>query len=235
MASLQSFIANQTGWFVLVCIAVGGASLLGLLWWYGLGRSVTEKEKSLRLPGDELLSNKDPKMRYEAAISINAPKEKVWPYIAQLGQRRAGFYSFDWLERLTTFHIYNTYKIVDEWQNMYPGEYLFYHQNGIGSEIIDVKKDNYFTSLSDTRRPSKCQGAIAFKPPFGMKYFAWNWNWILLDDGPGKTRFITRCDCSFEPFNGWRKFLVVLILGTPSFVMGRRMFDRVKKLAEANA
>ncbi|MGV8083119.1 MAG: hypothetical protein AB2L09_05740 [Coriobacteriia bacterium] len=230
----MQFIQDYTGWFVVICVVVGGLALLGLLWWYGLGQSLTKEEQKLSLPGDELLPAKDPKMRYEAGITINAPKEKVWPYIAQLGQRRAGFYSFDWLERLTTFHIYNTYTIVDEWQNMYPGEYLFYHQNGIGSEIIDVKQNHYFTSLSDTRRPSKCQGAIAFKPPFALKYFAWNWNWILLDAGSGKTRFITRCDCSFEPFTGWRKLLVVVLLGTPSFVMGRRMFDRVKKLAEAS-
>lgn len=231
MEFLQEFISNYTGWFVLICIGVGGLLLLAGLWKYGLGLPLTEEEKKMRLPGDELLE-KDPTMRLQLAITINAPREKVWPYLAQLGQRRAGFYSFGLLERIFTFHIYNTYNIVDEWQNKYPGEFMFYHQDGIGSEIQKVKENEYFTSISDSRKPSKYQGAIAFVPPFSLKYFAWTWNFHLLDAGQGKTRFITRCDCSFEPFKGWRKFIVVFLLGTPSFVMSRRMLEVIKRCAE---
>jgi len=197
-----------------------------------MGHAVTKKEKELRLPGDELLGEGGPRLRYEAAITINAPMSKVWPYLAQLGQRRAGFYSFSFLERLTGFHIYNTYTVVDEWQDMYAGEYLFYHQNGIGSEIKEVKPGAYFTSVSDTRSPSTSQGAIAFKPPFAVKVFGFTWNFYLFDASPGMTRFMTRCDCTFEPFTGLRKWLVILILGTPSLVMGRRMLDTIKKCAE---
>ena len=170
---MQEFIANYTVWFVVICVVVGGILVLAALWAYGIGHTVNEKERTMRLPGDDLLKTNEPKLRYEAAITINAPKEKVWPYLAQLGQRRAGFYSFSWLERLTTFHIFNTYTIVDEWQTMYEGEYMFYHQNGIGSEVKELKNGEYFTTLSDTRRPSKVQGAIAFKPPFAMKHFAY--------------------------------------------------------------
>lgn len=229
---IQEFIANYTAWFVVICVVAGGLLILAALWIYGLGRSVTEKEKARTLPGDDLFGAKEPKLRYEAAITINAPREKVWPYLAQLGQRRAGFYSFSALERLTGFHIFNTYTIVDEWQNMYEGEYIFYHQNGIGSEVKELKVGEYFTTVSDTRKPSKVQGAIAFKPPFALKHFGFSWNFFLFEEGPGKTRFFTRCDCTFAPFTGLRKWLVILILGTPSFVMGRHMMDVVKKCAE---
>ena len=34
------------------------------------------------------------------AITIEAAAEDVWPWIAQLGQGRGGFYSYDWLENL---------------------------------------------------------------------------------------------------------------------------------------
>ncbi|MGI6064972.1 MAG: hypothetical protein ACOYI2_00595 [Bacillota bacterium] len=231
MELIQPFIINYTGWFILICLAVFGILLLAGLWIYGLGLPLTAKEKQMHLAGDELLE-KDQKMRLQLAITINAPRELVWPYLAQLGQRRAGFYSFGVLERIFTFHIYNTYNIVDEWQNKYPGEFMFYHQDGIGSEIKEVKKNEYFTSISDSRNPSKFQGAIGFIPPFALKYFAWTWNFHLLDAGQGKTRFITRCDCSFAPFKGWRKFLIVFLLGTPSFVMSRRMMEVIKACAE---
>lgn len=233
MGFVQSFITNHTAWFVVICITVFGILLVAELWKYGLGLPLTEKEKKMRLPGDELLGDKkDPSMRLQLAITINVPREKVWPYLAQLGQRRAGFYSFGVLERFFTFHIYNTYSIVDEWQNMYPGEFIFYHQDGIGSEVKEVKEGKYFTSISDSRNPSKYQGAIGFVPPFAFRYFAWTWNFHLLDEGNGKTRFITRCDCSFAPFKGWRKFLVIFLLGTPSFVMSRRMMEIIKDCAE---
>lgn len=228
----QEFIANDTGWFIMICIILGGLGVLVALWIYGLGHSVTAQEKLKKLPGDDLFKPSEPKLRYEAAITIHVSKEKVWPYLAQLGQRRAGFYSFSRLERLTGFHIYNTYTIVDEWQHMFEGEYIFYHQNGIGSEVKELQVGEYFTTLSDTRRPSKYQGAIAFKPPFAMKQFAYSWNFFLFDEGPGKTRFMTRCDCTFEPFSGLRKWIVIILLGTPSLVMGRHMMDVVKKCAE---
>jgi hypothetical protein len=115
---------------------------------------------------------------------------------------------------------------------MYVGEYIFYHQNGIGSEVKAFKKNEYFASLSDSRNPSKFQGAFAFVPPLGLKYFAWSWNFILEDLGDGRTRFFTRCDAVFEPFDGLRRGLVAFFLGIPSFVMCKAMLLTIKSCAE---
>jgi hypothetical protein len=67
------------------------------------------------LPGDELVEGPQ---RYgiQHAVTIHAPVEAVWPWIAQLGQDRSGFYSYDWLERLFGTHIRNVDRIVPEWQ-----------------------------------------------------------------------------------------------------------------------
>ena len=211
--------------------AVGGATFAGM-WAYGLGHAVRPDEKAKELPGDDLIDAGVPKLRLEAAITIDAPKEQVWPFIAQIGQRRAGFYSFGWLERLFTFHIYNTYTPVEEWQDMREGEFIFYHQAGIGSEVQEVKPGEYFTSLSDTQRPPQATDAIAFKAPFGLRDLAFTWNWFLFDEGNGKTRFMNRCDCAFEPFTPMRKWLMILIFGTASLVMNRRMLDVIKQCAE---
>ncbi len=50
------------------------------------------------LPGDELVPN--PKWSYTLGIDVAAPPEAVWPWIAQIGQRRGGFYSYQTLENL---------------------------------------------------------------------------------------------------------------------------------------
>ena len=58
----------------------------------------TEEEARGSLPGDEF--RPDPTFECTRAITIDAPPEEVWPWIAQLGDERAGFYSYDWVERL---------------------------------------------------------------------------------------------------------------------------------------
>ena len=124
---------------------------------------------------------------------------------------------------------------MDEWQHLEKGDYVFYHQNGIGSEVQEVRWGEHFTMRSDSRRPSAYEGSIAWKPPFGLRYFAWTWNFVLLDNGDGTTRFINRCDCSFEPFGGWRLAVIALVLGSPSLFMCREMMRTVKRLAEHGA
>ena len=232
MSFFQNFYNSQPGWFIFCCAVLLALLTLAGLVYYGFSNPPTTEEKKKRLPGDELLGTESNRLRGTLVDTVNAVPEKIWPYLAQLGQRRAGFYSFGWLERLFTFHIYNTFTVIDEWQNMYVGEYIFYHQNGIGSEVKAYQKNKYFASLSDSRHPSSYQGAQAFIPPLGMKYFAWSWNFILEEMPDGKTRFFTRCDAVFEPYDGFHKSLVSLILGIPSFVMCKSMLLTIKACAE---
>lgn len=102
------------------------------------------------------------------AIDIDATPEQVWPYIAQRVREKQGWYSFSWLERLFSFHIFNTYSIVPEWQDVKPGDFLFYHQCGIGSEVKSVKINEYITTKSDTREPPEYPGAYPFSLPIGF-------------------------------------------------------------------
>ena len=41
------------------------------------------------------------------AITITAPASSVWPWILQIGQDRAGYYSYSWLENLFGAEIHN--------------------------------------------------------------------------------------------------------------------------------
>ncbi|MHC4938879.1 MAG: SRPBCC family protein [Planctomycetota bacterium] len=56
----------------------------------------TQAERARSLPGDAYLTRK-PCVRMTRGISIAAPPEKVWPWIAQAG-RGAGWYSYDWID-----------------------------------------------------------------------------------------------------------------------------------------
>ena len=58
----------------------------------------TPAERAVRLPGDELVEPADVVM--DRAFSLPAPPEAVWPWLVQLGKRRAGWYLPRSVERL---------------------------------------------------------------------------------------------------------------------------------------
>jgi hypothetical protein len=80
----------------------------------------TEAEQSLALPGDELAAS--PATYFTRAITIEAPPAQVWPWLVQIGQDRAGFYSNDWLENLIADDIHNADVIHPDWQTRHLGD-----------------------------------------------------------------------------------------------------------------
>lgn len=78
--------------------ALAGAVLASLVRRVCLRWGASAEEVEARIPGDELLSRAD--LAATRAISIAGTEHDVWPWIAQLGQGRGGFYSYDFLENL---------------------------------------------------------------------------------------------------------------------------------------
>ena len=72
------------------------------------------------LPGDELAP--DAALVSTRAVTINAPPEAVWPWVAQLGQGRGGFYSYTWIENLIGCAIVNADQFEPAWQSPQPGD-----------------------------------------------------------------------------------------------------------------
>ena len=58
----------------------------------------TAAERASALPGDDVVAPADAVM--DRAFTLDAPPDAVWPWIVQLGKRRAGWYFPAWLERL---------------------------------------------------------------------------------------------------------------------------------------
>ena len=50
-------------------------------------------ESQRRLPGDEIIPK--PNVQTTLAINIDAPPEAVWPWLAQMGRERTGYYGLD--------------------------------------------------------------------------------------------------------------------------------------------
>ena len=84
-----------------------------------------EPEFDEPLPGDDLI--RTPNLVATRAITVRASADHVWPWIAQLGQGRGGFYSYDFLENLVGCDIHSADRIVPEWQDAGVGDEVKLH------------------------------------------------------------------------------------------------------------
>ena len=93
MRKLRNLIALVAG-----LVTLGGAAfwLAVRPWWRAWGADPAEAVKAL--PGDDVVP--DAPVSDTRAITINAPPSAVWPWLAQMGYERAGFYGYDLLENL---------------------------------------------------------------------------------------------------------------------------------------
>jgi hypothetical protein len=81
---------------------------------------VSRAELRAPLLGDSMVPGA--RYRIDHAVTIHARADAVWPWLAQLGQDRGGFYSYAWLERLVGDPVHNADRIVPEWQSLREGD-----------------------------------------------------------------------------------------------------------------
>lgn len=228
--------ATITGWSIFWFVVAILFMILSSLWIYGMRFKQTPAEKAMVFPGDDWIKPGEKHLRYDSGVTIEAPASKVWAYVKQSGQTQAGWYSFDWLERLCTFDIHNHYDIHPEWQNLKPGDYQWFHQPplSIGEWVTWVSDEEpYGWAAHSDSAVDPNPGPNQEKPlKLWFKRFCWTWNWQVRAVDENRCRLLWRCDCTFERYHRANKYFVVFILGTASIVMGRGYMNCVKKLAE---
>lgn len=176
------------------------------------GASARECEASL--PGDDLIVSPD--LTATRAITVRTPAGRVWPWIAQLGQGRGGFYSYDFLENLACCDIHSADRIVPEWQDIKIGDQIKLAP-AVGLEVIAVEPG----------RSLVLRGGV----PMGNTPapYDFTWAWVLRDEPGGTTRLLVR-----ERYACTRpsaRFLVEPVEAV-SFVMSQKMLRGIRDRAE---
>lgn len=160
----------------------------------------TAEEVSKPLPGDEFVP--DPGGQVTRAVTIDAPVSEVWPWLAQIGQDRAGFYSHEWLENLAGCRMRGAEEIHPEWQERQLGETVYLHHL-YGMPVARFERER----------------VIALK----------GWGAFVVQVLPGeRTRLIARSRAARGP----AVILGALLIDIPHFVMERKMLLGIKRLAE---
>jgi hypothetical protein len=161
----------------------------------------TPEELGGRLPGDDFITNAG--LEATRSITIHAPAEKVRPWLAQMGQRRGGLYSYDFLENLAGLDIHSADRIHPEWQDIKVGDPV--HLAPADSSNLEVGLLEPGRTLVLRIPPSPAPGPFDFI-----------WAFVLQPKPDGTTRLVVRERYAYRQW--WARFLVETV-EVASFVM----------------
>jgi uncharacterized protein YndB with AHSA1/START domain len=199
-------------WIILAAIAAYNFAVRP--WFLHWGTTPAERTKPL-LGDDAWIGGVVTGTR---AVTIKAPPEKVWPWIAQIGQDRAGFYSHTWLENLLLADIHNTYRIRPEWQELK------------AKDIIRSVKPGFLFGLVK-EKGGYTGWKVSFVAP-GQAMTLRNWGTFALEPtDAGGTRFLARSRAEKLPGVAGR-LLGFWALDAAHFIMEKRMMTEIRRLAE---
>ena len=179
------------------------------------GASTQECDASL--PGDDLIVSPD--LTATRAITVRASAGQVWPWIAQLGQGRGGFYSYDFLENLAGCDIHSADRVVPRWQDITIGDTVKLAP-AVGLDVAALEEG----------RSLVLRGGVPMgnaSPPYDF-----TWAWVLRDEPDGTSRLLVRERYAYT--RPWARFIVEPA-ETVSFVMTQKMLRGIRDRAEQAA
>ena len=207
---------------VIIAGVLGGAVAtysLGLRRWH-LRWGANDREVLGELPGDELIGDAD--VVATRSISIGVGADRVWPWLAQLGQGRGGFYSYDLLENvIARCGIHSADRIVAEWQTIEVGDSVRLHPElALEVAVVDLGR----ALVLRGGLPMTDDGEARAGPPFDF-----TWAFVVRDAPGGGTRLVMRERYAYT--RPWAP-AVVEPLAAASFVMSQKMLRGIRDRAE---
>ena len=202
-------------------ILIFGAALAGTAaaacYWFAirpwfLNWGATEAEIEAPMPGDEVI--RDPVHVSTRSVTINAQPEDVWPWLAQMGYRRGGLYTYDWIDRwLGVLDQPSAERISPQFQHLEAGDVIPIG-NGPDWPVKDLEWNRFL--LAHIQAP-------------GMEY---TWTWVLNELDESHTRLVLRIRSRLT-----RPLLVALfhLVDPGSFLMTRKHLLGIKRRSQVAA
>lgn len=246
------------GMRVLALGAMGAAGLAaataGIVAARGLqGRWGIDPDESVRpLPGDDLVTRTD--AVDTRVVDIDAPVERVWPWLVQMGYGRAGWYSYDVLDMDEP----SALAIEQRWQTLAVGDIMPTHPGGgFAVRVLDAPRALVLyldrAMVEEQERAAKAAKQAGATEPAGVDAatanvratsaylgqtvkgdFAASWAFVLEPRDDGGTRLVERFRVRMDAPSGAEPLMRVAraFLGFGVFVMARRQMLGIKDRAE---
>ena len=189
---------------------------VAVLYWFPVRRwfgrwGTTPDDRSRVMAGDAVIPH--PVHSATHAVTIDAPPEDVWPWLAQMGYRRGGLYSYDWLDR--AFGILDRSsadRVLPEFQRL-----------SVGARIALGPGEALTIAAVEPRR--------ALVLSYKAHGFEWVWQFGLYALDGNRTRLVSRGTERFA--NTPTTWLFMRAMEPAAFIMTRRMLLGIKERAEA--
>jgi len=168
------------------------------------------------MPGDDIV----PRAQFNAtrAITIQAPPEVVWPWIAQLGYGRGGFYTYDLVDNAGKR---SSDRILKEYQDIEVGDLIpmFHESHGLAiAYTVDSLQIN--ESMTWVHRPHEGERPDS------------TWSWRLTQLSAGRSRLVTRMKQDYRWETPRLAMFNLILMEFGDFAMERRMLNGIKARAE---
>ncbi|MDX6455432.1 MAG: hypothetical protein QOD48_1539 [Gaiellaceae bacterium] len=187
-----------------------------------LGWGASSKERREPLPGDDIVAARWQTTR---GIDISAPAAEVWPWLVQMGYGRAGWYSYDWLERRVGAGEFaeggSAKRVIPELQELAVGDTVALSAAGgltvavldPGSALVLHYRMNLFTA------------APAHEPD--PVVLDWTWTFVVISIDEASSRLLVRVRADYRP--PWLRPLLPLLLEPVHFIMERKMLLTIER------
>lgn len=166
----------------------------------------SKDEVKMILPGDEIVSKPD--FNATRGISINATADTIWKWIIQIGSKRAGWYSIDWMDNAG---IPSSSEIMPEFQHIETGQFIPFTPDQKNGMWVKEFKFNEYILWTDKKGNA-------------------TWLWYLYTNKKSETRLLTRLRTKYTWNSIW--ILYYLIYDFGDIVMMKKCMKGIKQRAE---
>jgi hypothetical protein len=197
------------GFYVITFVGFVGIYLLIIRPWHRTW-GATAEETRMPMTADELVAS--PNYVTTRAVTITAPPEAVWPWLVQMGYKRGGLYSYDWIDRLQKIlDRPSANAILPEFQDLKPGDEIPIGGSP-GWPVTSLEPNR--SLIFDIRQP-------------GVHI---SWSWQLMPKNEKATRLVLRIRGRVEVKP--QTIPVVALLDPGEFTMVRKMLTGIKQRVE---
>jgi hypothetical protein len=169
-------------------------------------------EVSRKLPGDELLT--EPDTVSTRAVWVDVPASSIWPWLVQMGPRRGGAYTYDWIENLFGLGMHSADEIVPQYQDPQVGDAQRLGKRGPVLRVAVLEAERSLVLRSDDGN--------------------WVWAFSLVPEETG-TRLISRNRIATPGAPAPVRLFSLLVMEPGSLIMERKMLLGIKQRAEGLA
>jgi hypothetical protein len=194
---------------------LGGWALGALVRRFSLRTGVSDSEAFGSLPGDDIIPH--PMVEWTRGITVRSDPEHVWPWLAQMGYGRGGWYTPEWVDLVANRWVFgqtrhfpaSANRLLPEYQEIAVGDLICDgpdYASYFRVQYVEPPHAVVYRSIRHPRRGSKIDITDPESPAKVEKelresgtYFDFTWTLALNGVSGGRTRLLVRTRANYAP------------------------------------